>query len=74
MDPAWRQRQGALADVEGQPQLGDGLYRRPAPVRRTREALNRFDCTDLARRDRAEPGKECIQLDLTDADSVQEVA
>ena len=42
-------------------------------MRRAREALDRLGVTDLARLDRAEQGKEFVQLHLRDADVVQEI-
>jgi hypothetical protein len=33
MEHGWRHRQGAIADVEGQPQLGHGGDRSPPPGR-----------------------------------------
>jgi len=42
-------------------------------MRRAREALDRLGLTDLARLDRAEQGKEFVQLHLRDAYVVQEI-
>jgi hypothetical protein len=46
----------------------------PYPVRRARQALDRLGVADLASLDRAEQGKELIQLHLCDPHVMQEVA
>src|SRR5215510_13179957 len=61
MDDPLRHRQGALADLEGQQQLGDRIDRRPHPVRGTREARDGLTLADLARLHGTEQGKELIE-------------
>ena len=60
-------------DVDGQQQLALRVHRRPHPVGRARQALDRLGLADLAGLHRAEQGKELIELDLRDAHVVQEI-
>src|SRR5207244_9885167 len=61
MKDGLRHRQGALADLDVQQQLGLGLDRRPDPVGRPRKPLDRLGCPDVAVSYRTEHGVEFIE-------------
>src|SRR4029450_8911395 len=52
---------------------GDVVEGPPHPMRRARQALDRLSLADLTVLDRADQGKEFVQLDLRDAQMVQEI-
>jgi hypothetical protein len=64
MEDGLSHRQGALADLDVQQQLGLGLDRRPHPVGRPRKPLDRLGLTDVAVSYRTEHGVEFVELDL----------
>ena len=67
-------RQGAIADVDRQQQLALGVHRDPDPLGRTLQALDGLGLADLAVLDRAEQGKQLIELHLPDPHVVQDVS
>jgi hypothetical protein len=66
-------RQGAIVDVNHQQQLALGIHGRPHPGGRTIQALDGLSRADRPSLDRAEQGKEFVQLDLPHAHVVQDV-
>jgi len=68
------QGQGAIADVNRQQQLALGVHSHPDPLGRTLQALDGLSRGNRAGLDRAEQGKEFVQLDLVDPHVVQDVS
>jgi hypothetical protein len=74
VDHALRHGQGAIPDVDRQQQLALGVHRHPDPLGHTLQALDGLGLADLPVFDRAEQGKELIELDLPHAYIVQDVS
>ena len=74
MDHALGHGQRALAHVDRQHQLALGVQGHPDPLGRPLQALDGLSLADLAVLDRAEQGKQLIELDLLDAYVVQDVS
>src|SRR5215470_15329547 len=73
MDDALGHSQRALTDVDHQQQLALRVHCDPDPRGRTFQALDSLGRADRAVLDRAEQGKELIELDLPHAHIVQEM-
>ena len=63
----------ALADVDRQEQVGDGVHRHSHPVRRSRQALQGLGLRDHTVFDRTGQGKEFVHLHLIDVQVMQKV-
>jgi hypothetical protein len=74
MDHALGRVQGVIADLEREEQLALGVHRHPDPLGRPFQALDGFGRPDFMVLDRAEQGKEFIELHLPDPHVVQDVS
>jgi hypothetical protein len=73
MDHPLRHRERTVTDLDGQQQLAHRVDRRPDPIGRPRQALDRFGLTHLPSFDGTEQGKEFVQLHLGDVHIVQKM-
>jgi hypothetical protein len=67
-------REGAIPDVKREQEFALGVHRDPDPLGRTLQTLDGLGLVDLPVFDRAEQGKELIELDLPHAHIVQDVS
>jgi len=74
VDDALRHRQSALADIDHQQQLALRVDRRPDPLRRARQTVDRLVFAHLPVLHGAEHGIQLIELYLLDVHLTQEVA
>jgi hypothetical protein len=74
MDHALGRGQGVIADLEREEQLALGVHRDSDPLGRPFQALDGFGRADFMVLDRAEQGKEFIELHLPDPHVVQDVS
>ena len=73
VDKALRHGQCAIPDVKREQEFALGVHGDPDPLRQTLQALDGVGLADLTVLDRAEQGKQLIELYLSDPYAMQEV-
>ena len=74
MHDALRHRQGAAADIDDHQHLALGVHGRPHPLRGAREAREGFVFADCAVLESPEHDVQLVELDLLEAEVVEQVA